>query len=572
MVRALIIIFVVFMAGSTHAQDPAFERIEFTVTAVAGRSVYLDVGRADGLEPGDSVRLFPLAGAVLEGKLRAVSKSSSRAELSVNATVQVGDRGEILIPSSRLAPKPAPKPDQPDDPADDATEPVSPRREEEFPPRPVEEHPPWQDPPAGWDQTVPLLAPSSARSAAERPPRWRGRLWSRFSHTTDNSGTGREFESLRAGADVLYLNPFGRGGEVDLDIEYSRRMTDTGDPLDESDSVLRAERFSYRFGGLRDDPVAWEVGRFLQRGFSEFGLLDGTEYARRLSNGDTVGASIGFLPEPNDQLDTGNDFQGAGYYRYVSNADEDVVLALGYQKTWHNGRADRDLFVATGDWRLADRTYAYGTAWIDWYTGSDAAKSSGPEVTQLFLNVSHRLEGGDGVGVFLSHVKWPSLLRNEFSTVAVGGIADFEVTRIGVNGWTQLRDDVRLSGRLDQWEDQDDSGGGGEIRIDLRDWLYEDGRVSLAIFDTRGATSSGIGWRVAADRRMPAGFVSLTWQTTDFQQDGFDGEQENLLHQVLRASYDTQLAADWDLSLFAEERFGDEQDSRAIGFYLQRRF
>jgi len=569
MARALILVLVALLSGSAFAQNPAFVRIEVTVTAVAGGSVYLDAGRGQGLEVGDSVRLFPLGGSALEGKLRAVSKSSSRAEFGSSATVQVGDRGEVLVPAARLAPEP---PAQDPQPAEEAAEPVTPRRDDESPPRPVQEHPPWQEPPSGWDQSVPLLAPSSARTAAEREPRWRGRFWSRFSSTTDDSGTGREFESIRTGADVLYLNPFGHGGEFDLDIEYSRRTSDTGDPSDETESVLRPERFSYSFGGSRDESVAWEVGRFLQNGFPEFGLLDGAEYGRRLASGDTVGASVGFLPEPNDELDSGGDFQTAAYYRYVSNADEDLAIGLGYQKTWHEGRADRDLFVASSDWHIAERTYAHGTAWVDLYSGSDAEKSSGPELTQLTVNLTQRLESGDGVGIFLSHVKWPSLLRNELPVVADGGLANFEVTRIGVNGWTQLSDELRLSGRVDHWEDQEDSGGGGEVRIDLRDVLYEDGRVSVAIFDTRGSTSSGVGWRLSADRRLPAGFVSLTWQTTDFEQDGFNGSQQNLLHQVLRAAYDTQLAADWDLSLFAEERFGDEQDSRAIGFFLQRRF
>jgi hypothetical protein len=32
------------------------------------------------------------------------------------------------------------------------------------------------------------------------------------------------------------------------------------------------------------------------------------------------------------------------------------------------------------------------------------------------------------------------------------------------------------------------------------------------------------------------------------------------------------LGTHWSLSVHAEERFGDQQDSSAIGFYLQRRF
>src|SRR5215813_259492 len=53
-------------------------------------------------------------------------------------------------------------------------------------------------------------------------------------------------------------------------------------------------RLSYSIGGDRFAPDRIEVGRFLQYGMPEFGVLDGVEWDRRLAGGDSFGASVGF--------------------------------------------------------------------------------------------------------------------------------------------------------------------------------------------------------------------------------------------------------------------------------------
>lgn len=58
------------------AQDPVFQRVEVAVTAIAGRSVFLDAGREAGIQRGDIVYLYPLGGPVIEGIVRTVSTSS----------------------------------------------------------------------------------------------------------------------------------------------------------------------------------------------------------------------------------------------------------------------------------------------------------------------------------------------------------------------------------------------------------------------------------------------------------------------------------------------------------------
>ena len=71
---------------------------------------------------------------------------------------------------------------------------------------------------------------------------------------------------------------------------------------------------------------------------------------------------------------------------------------------------------------------------------------------------------------------------------------------------------------------------------------------------------------------MARGWWTLGLESALHEQDGFIGEQEELWQHVLRGSYDTELGDSWDLSLWGDQRFGDEQQATTVGFSLRRRF
>ena len=106
----------------------------------------------------------------------------------------------------------------------------------------------------------------------------------------------------------------------------------------------------------------------------------------------------------------------------------------------------------------------------------------------------------------------------------------------------------------------------------IRDWLYAQGEVSLALFASDWQYSSLLGGRLAANKSAPSGFWTLAWEAAQHEQDGFNGSQAEMLQQVLRASWDGEIGKGWDLSLGLDQRFGDEQGSTSLGFFLQRRF
>ena len=545
------------------------------VTAVSGDSVYLDQGRDAGLAPGDAVRLLPLDGTTMVATVRAVSRTSAQAELTPgHGEVEIGTEGEVLVPRARLErPGGEARSDQAttDDPGttQDGSTRVTPPDDG---PAPTERpHPAWEHPPVEWDGDMPLLAPIESRTPEERDPRFRGRLHTQFDSTRDRAGDERTYFGWRTGIDLAMDNPFRRAGVLDLDIELSQRRTDVHDGQDESDSILRLDRLSYRRGGIRGRPDRFEVGRFLQREFPGFGVIDGMEYGHRFSSGSRLGASLGFLPSRTDQMATGDDLQAAVFYRYVADEAETFALGGGVQKTWHNGAADRDLFVGELDYRPHPRLSAHATAWVDYYTSGDDAKSSGFELTQLLFNGRYRFVSGDAVSIFATRVKWPQLLRDDFSDTVLDRLSDFGVTRVGVRGEHRFSRHVRLDGRLGTWTDQDDSGGDAGVRLALRDLLYDQGEVSLDVHQQSGKFSSGLGFRLRADRRFDHGALRASWDTTNFSQEGATGPQADLRHHTLRAGYDWSFGRRWDLSLYLEQRFGDEQDSQAVGFYLQKR-
>jgi hypothetical protein len=549
--------------GGEESAEEEFVAVEVACTAISGQSVFLDQGRDAGIERGDTVRLYPLQGSARLGRIESVSRSGARARMERGVEgLDIGARGEVLVPRERLAQQSSVPEESPPVPAP-SEEPV-----EEPPERP--EHPGWTAPPEDWNQSMPLLAPAHGVDPDERPRRMYGRVFTGLDWTLDDGGPNqREYYSSRTGLDWTAENPFGHGGELEFEGEYFARSSDVEGGDDERDSRLRVDRLSYEWGGVRTSPHRTEVGRFLQREFPELGYLDGIEYAHRLRSGSRLGGSVGFMPVPDDLFRSGDDLQAALFYRYVSDESERFALGGGYQKTWHEGAADRDLLFATLDYHPSFSNSLYSSILLDYYSSGDDLKSSGLDVTQFIVNATHRTSGGHGLGAFFSHFAWPALERDEFPDVTAQQIMDNENTRLGLDGWYQATQSTRLNARADAWSDQDDSGGSGSLRVTLEDLLYRDGQVALEGFFTGGKFSDGVGLRASLWKYLERGSLSASWSSTQFDQSGID---EELMQHVLRFQGDLTLGEKWFLALYLESLFGDDQDTLSIGFLLQRRF
>jgi hypothetical protein len=547
--------------GPRSGARDEFVRVEVQCTALAGDGVYLDQGRERGIEPGDALRLFPPDGPARSGRIVSVSRTSSRATLPAGLDgLDVGVRGVVLVPKKRLsAPPPAAEPAAPLPPA------VAPATPE----RPAPEHPPWTSPPEEWSQDTPLLAPAHGVAPEDRPRRFDGLLYTGADWTDDEAGDeAREFFATTTGLEGRVQNPFGRGGELGFDAEWFARSSESGGES-ERESKLRLDRLSYAWGGMRGERDRGEVGRFLQREFPEFGFLDGLEYARGSSGAGLLGASVGFLPEPDDFFRTGDDLQAALFGRYVSGESRRFTLGAGYQKTWHEGEADRDVVATQLELHLGPSSTLFASGLVDLYTSGDQLKDSGPELTQLFFNASHRTAGGHGVGLFASRFRFPELLRNEFDEVTAEEIADSVNDRYGADGWLALGSSLLLYGRAEQWSDQQDSGGGGRARATWRDAFGAGSPLALEAYGSSGKFSHTLGLRASGRMRLEFGTLGLSWDSTEYDQEGVD---EALLQHAVRADLDLALGRHWFLAVYAESHFGEEQDALSLGFVLQRAF
>ncbi|MBM3992086.1 MAG: hypothetical protein FJ298_13905 [Planctomycetes bacterium] len=519
------------------AQQPDARRIEARVSAVSGASVYIDQGSDDGLEPGDRGRVFASGGQTVEIIVRSIARHSARCDVLVpDAVVNAGDLVEVLVPRERGS----------------------------------ADAPSWTHPRENWDPSAPLLAPTRAPTPAERESRFRGRWYTGLDATFDRQGAGREYMLARTGFDGEWENATGRGDVVRFDGEYFHRASDGGQG-DETLDRLRVDRASWRLGDWRENSRRMEFGRFLHSELPQLGVIDGGEYVVRTQGGDRFGASAGLLPAWNASLDTLDDVQASVFYRHVGGERGEFSLGGALQKTWHEGREDRDVALADVSWRPDERWWIAGSAWIDLYTAADTSKSEGLELTELHLNARYQIKGEWGLSSALSLVRWPFLLRDELPSASAATIADGEVRRFNLSAWRDVTKDTRLSARLDPWSDQDDSGFGGELKAARRNWLWERGEVWASLFGMDGKTTSVHGLRLGASRWTDAGSIALIYELARSETSLASGPFADLSQHNLRTSWDFALGTDWSCALRADVYFGDEQDATSVGVWLQRR-
>ncbi|RMH03254.1 MAG: hypothetical protein D6702_06460 [Planctomycetota bacterium] len=537
-------------APSAGAQEPGVTRVEARVTSASPGRVSLDRGRDAGAEPGDRVRILEIGAPPRDGRVETVSERDCIVRLDDPAAeVEIGSRAEILVPSDRLAARAA----------------------EQGAAGGERRHPGWSRAPDEWSQDMPLLAKSKGRKPEERPAEWHGRAYAGFDLTDDRQGGGRRYLLARSGADLEAANPFGRGGRLDIDFEINHRSDyqRSGDTV--SDTTLRLDRLAWTVGGDRHRPARLAFGRFLPEDLPEFGILDGTEVSYGLSPENRVGASLGFLPEFGRELATGKDLQTAAFVSHRS-GDGAFRAAGGFQKTWHEGTADRDLLVGKIGWSPPTGFNLYSTAWVDFYDSTDTAKSTGPELTQFYGAAGWRSEKGNGFRLGLSRIRFPQTLRAQLSDVTLSQLADNQTDRVDLSAWRRLTPDLRLSAGLDHWSDEDGSGGGGRLRADWRDPLFAGGDLGLTLAFNQGQFHEVASARLDADWETSLGAWRLAWETARQKQIDFVGSQETLLQHLFQLSWDLAGASGWASSAYLEQRLGDEQDSLTLGLYLQYRF
>jgi len=530
--------------------------LEVRVGAAERGWVLIDRGASDRLALGDVVTFFPREGGTQRGTVVELEERAARVELADPAFAPApGTRGRIELPRDRAsAPRRRPRAAPPTAPPSGA-EPASPP-------------PVFRNPDDEWQSDEPLLARVRPVRPSERPARASGTSYLALDHTRA-SEDDRHDTFVRLGGGLVVENPFGRGDRLQADAEWNYRRVDLPDDDDLEDVELRLERLSYTVGGTRFDQDSLQVGRFLQEGLVELGVLDGAEWIVRRRNGHRFGASVGYLPEPDAEFQTGSDFQLAAFYEWVADESERLAFATGYQKTFHNGAADRDLVVARLQRLPREGWTFFGTAWIDLYTDGDDAKDESVGVTQADLSLGRRFAGGSSLDLVYRHLEFPELERNEFTPVEDDQLADDHSERLALTHRWQLTPDTRLRTSLGAWVDEDESGSDGELGLGLRELWDARDFLDLALFGSNARFSDTLGARFSFGRFTNGGRWAVDYELSQNRLDGFDADNDDLPQHRLRFSRDHSWSA-WSLSWRIEGLVYDDEYALQLGLYLQR--
>lgn len=540
---------------ATIVQDETYEELEGRVTAADAREATIDRGTADGVRAGDRVTFFPREGGSFEGTVRTLDERSARVELAdPNYVPSPGTKVKVRVHGA------APAPAQPVDavPNDGA-------------PRVAPAHPAWPEQDEAWKPGDPLLARVRALRPEERLPRTHGRFYL-SSESIRSTEDDRTDQFQRLGGSFEYENPWGRGDALHVDAELNYRDTSVPDFDDDHGTKLRVDRLSYHWGGTRFAADRFEVGRFWQSGVPQLGLLDGFEWTTRAASGNRGGVSIGFMPELDEQQDTGDDLQIAAFYRWVNDASERVAWSAAYQKTFHQLAADRDLVVLDFRYLPIDAWTFVSTAWVDVYGSTDGAKGSGVELTQMLSTASRRWSDGSSLALVYSHYAFPELARNEFPGLLDAQIADAHSDRLSLRGRKAIGRRASFHTALGAWVDQDENGGDAELGFELDDLLGDSSFVDLVGFETRGRFSNAIGGRASFGLRGEHGSWRADYEFAQNHLDGFSDDNDDLPQHRVRLSGDHHTASGWSVSGHVDVNVWDSENSVAAGFYVQRSF
>lgn len=553
----------VLPAQGDPSQGQARERVDLRVLSTSGSgTVAVDRGKSDGLAIGDSVVFRPRAGGEYRGTVIRVDDRTATVELlDRGAEPPPGTRAEVFVPPQRRV---TPQPQPTTQPTTQPPTPPEPR-----PGDPTVDHPQWQNQDEGWSRDKPLLAQVRPIDPKDRRSQYGGRF---FTYADLNYTSVDDFDNsiARTGVDTWLDNPFGRGGSLRFDGELNYKTEENG--VDGVDLTVR--ELSYHEGGTRFSPTRWQVGRFLQADVPQFGLLDGAAWSQRRENGHTFGASIGFLPELNDDMDTGEDLQLALFYRWVNDESESMAATAAVQKTFHHGKPDRDLLVLDARRLPVDGWDLRGSVWIDFYTGNsrDDAKGRGVEITNAFASAGRRFDGGSGIDLSFRRLRFPAQLRQAHQPITPAEIDHDVYDRLALTGWVWPTKDQRAHGQVSGFADEDTEGAALELGLDTQGALLENGHLDVTVFGNAGRFANALGARVTVGRTTDNGHYDVFYELANHHFDGFATNRDDLLQHRVFASRSFTLDAAWSLTAHANAHFWDSDSAWSGGFFLQRSF
>ncbi len=543
--------------------------LNFRVTSSGqGKAILIDRGLRDGIQKGDALVLHPRQGGALNARISSVSSRSSSIILIGSQRIPPpGTRGEIKIPKSRFEDKSG---SSPKEVVPVAKEPkgATPSAEGQTATKDGKEPdvPSWRNKDRDYRTGMPLLTGMRPRNPKDRETRITGSVYLFADLTLDQMDADNSV--FRLGTQMTVEN-FLQYGDLNFsgEVNYARSYDDS------TNMDLLVRELSYVMGGNRFDNHRLEFGRFLQNAIPEFQYLDGVEWGYRMGNSNRVGASIGFMPEPDNDFESFSDSQIAVYYEWVNGLAEVLSLTGAYQKTFHQGTADRDLVLAKLRYSPDDAWNINGSLWVDIYDSRDQTRDSAVEITETWLSFNRLWENGSGMDLTYRHSAFPEIVRKEFlPPFPPTEIAVSKYDRLTWRGWKVYADGSRLHGRVMGFTDQDGAGWSVEGGHEWADWFQTASRTDIVFYGGSGATVNSVGGRI--DYRVPTPSGNWNWLYDVSFRHNVDiaDDRDDFLQHRLRGSHDFQIMDSWEAHLYSEARLWDVEFSWSIGIFIQRNF
>ena len=528
------------------AQDAAFEKLPLRIATMRpDGAIVIDRGQRDLVQAGDRVELQPRNGAPVQGTVTSVDERTAVVEvLDRDAVLPIGTKGHVLLPAARRTAQPVEVPLPPKAP----------------PPKPKSPNPADDE----WEPGMPLLGTARPPHPEDRARSITGRVYAAADVVRTLNSWSHSF--LDVGLDFEVENPNGDGGIVKFHGEFD---WSTEAASERAGTDLRLYEASYEDGGTRFEPLHYQVGRFLPRDMPEFGLLDGVAVGWRRESGSRFGASFGYLPELDEDLESFSDLQVAVWYVWNADIGERVSWGLGYQKSWHRFDQDRDLVVVKARYLPVDGWMTSAALWLDIYGSRDEAKAGDVGVTRANAFTSRRWKDEGGIELGYDHEEYPDILRRELpQTLTPITLADAHQDRATMHAWVYAGT-TRWFTRLTGWIDEEREGGAVELGVELNG---KDSRTALAAFDAQGLTNDLVGFRLERGGTYGWGRLDMLYELGFVHHQGFPDDRDDLLQHRLGALATTDLGSGWDAIFHGDATLWDDELSFGAGIYLQRHF
>lgn len=528
--------------ASAIAQDDGVEKLSLRMATMRpDGAIVVDRGSRDGVQAGDLVEFQPRSGAPVQGTVRSVEERTAVVEvLDRSAVLPIGTKGFVAVPRSRRAAKPVEVP---------------------LPPKPLPPKPKSED---EWEPGMPLLGTTRPPKPEERPRTITGRVYASTNVVRTQNSWSHSF--LNTGLDFEVENPNGDGGIVKFHGDFN---WSTEAASERSGTDIRLYEVSYEDGGTRFEPLHYQLGRFLVRDMPEFGLLDGVAVGYRRESGSRFGASFGWLPELDEDLETFGDLQLAAWYVWNADIGERVTWGLGYQKSWHHFDQDRDLVVLKARYLPVEGWLTSAAVWVDIYGNRDDVKERDLGLTRANAFAARRWKDEGGLEFAYDHEEYPDILRRELpQTLQPITLADAHNDRLTMHAFV-FSGSARWFTRLTGWIDEERQGGAVEVGAE---WSDKGSRFALAAFDAQGLTSDLFGFRIEKGGTYGWGRLDVLYELGFVHHQSFPDNRDDLLQHRLGALATTDLGKGWDGIFNADATFWDDEFSFGVGLYLQRHF